>query len=62
MVWLCGPDLSGEQPLRQAVAAARDQAAALRKVMLPLTVVNCTGIFRQVRTGDRLRLDGAGPG
>jgi phosphoenolpyruvate-protein kinase (PTS system EI component) len=22
-------------------------------------VVNCTGIFRRVRTGDRLRLDGA---
>jgi rifampicin phosphotransferase len=35
--WLRGPDLRGQQPLRQAVAAAKEQAAALRKVNLPLT-------------------------
>jgi pyruvate,water dikinase len=30
----------------------------LREARRP-AVVNCTGIFRSVRTGDRLRLDGA---
>jgi phosphohistidine swiveling domain-containing protein len=35
--WLRGPDLLGQQPLRPAVARAKEQAAALRKLTLPLT-------------------------
>jgi pyruvate,water dikinase len=35
--WLRGPDLRGQVPLRSAVATAKEQAAALRKVTLPLT-------------------------